>query len=637
MLTRQIKKQILDLIIATPSFLGKYDDYDGVLTFLNKIWNLREMPSTDPRYKTAYEDAHQHLVNNKDWDTEYLFVDRFKLLDGDENYFILFIEAMVNPITRKTKDEIIQFVSKINLILQSTGFKLILTDYFEELPVYKYKDSAELSDLPIDIIANNIPIYLEGNEIHKQYPHFTLTYNNWNDYGFTTTSYLMYYQNASTFRGIGRVKIMKRNTESTWETFPREFSSLSVEYCSLGQDKDYYIALKKTLGNTFYGFLLAIRDVAIFPRIQEQFENDKIYKESLLRGNEAERLARTIRFELEDISPNEYYKFTFTHKPPYAENTIHLNFDFEYNTTFEHRIFALIGKNGTGKTRILSALAKNLSEKDTLNFSPRKPVYGKVFSVSYSFFDRFEIPNPDASFNYVYCGLKKDQNRWKSEEELLAGFYNSVQTIKEKKLETDWYNILLNFIDQDLLEMMFEIYTFLTKNYVFNENKFDEVRKTLSSGETIILFLISEILAQIRFDSLILFDEPETHLHPNAITSLVNTLFSLVNRFQSFCIIATHSPLIIQEIPARNIFVIERENESASVRGLERESLGENLTVITQDIFGNRDVPKHFIGLIEDLISKGKSYAEIIEILESDSLPIPSNIRLYIKALTPAR
>ena len=155
----------------------------------------------------------------------------------------------------------------------------------------------------------------------------------------------------------------------------------------------------------------------------------------------------------------------------------------------------------------------------------------------------------------------------------------------------------------------------------------------LSSGQNIILYMVTEILSHIRFDSLILYDEPETHLHPNAISTLMNTLFDLVKRFQSFCVIATHSPLIIQEIPSRNIFVIEREDNSASIRGLERESLGENLTVITQDIFGNAEVAKHFVTTIQDLITKGKTYSQIIELLESDHLPITSNIKLYIKAL----
>jgi predicted ATPase len=633
MLSRQVKEQVFTEITSTP-FLGKYEEYDGILTFLNKIWDLKEMPSTDQRFKNAYEDTLQHIVNNNDWTIEYLFIERLNLLDGEEKYFILFIEGIVNPTVRKSKDEILRYVSKINPLIQSSGFRLILTDYFEELPVYKFKDGAEVTDLPLDILPNIIPIYLKGEERSIQYPQFTLDYDYWDDYGLKTTMILIYHQNEKTFRSCGRVKIMMRGSKSTWEALPKKFVSLSSDYCSLGQDKEYYFQLKEFLGGEYYSFLLALRDVAIFPKIHEQFENDPIYKASLIRGNEVERLARTIRFEIEGVKPNEYYKFNYTHKPPYAENTIPLNFDFEYNTNFEHRIYALIGKNGTGKTRILSSLAKNLSEKDPSNFTPRKPVYGKVFTVSYSFFDSFEIPQSSASFNYVYCGLKKKDGTWKDQKDLLLDFFQAAELIREKNLENDWYEILSNFIEKDFLDIAFArkengVDPF---GYEFKANEFTKIRKVLSSGQSIILFMLSEILSKIRFDSLILFDEPETHLHPNAISALLNTLFSLVGRFQSFCVLATHSPLILQEIPSRNIFVIERDGNNASVRSLERESFGENLTVITQDIFGNSEVPRHFMALIQDLISQKKTYDEIISILESDNLPVASNVKLYIKA-----
>jgi predicted ATPase len=636
-LSRQIKAEVFNSIIQTPSFLGKYEEYDGILTFLNKIWDLKEMPSTDSRFKNAYEDANQHIVNNSDWSIEYLFTERLNLIDGEESKFVIFLETVVNPTVRKNKDEILLFVSKINNIIQVSGHKLIITDYFEELPVYKFKDSTKLSDLPIDIIENKIPIYLSTSKEPIEYPSFVLSYDRWNDYGLVTMFDLAFRADALNSISLGKVKIMKRDTNSTWETFPEKFTSLPSDYCSLGQKKEYYQRLKYNLTTDYYSFLLGIRDAAIFPKIHEQFENDDIFKTSLIRDNEVERLARTIRFEIEGINPNEYFKFNYSYQPPYAENTIALNFDFEYNTDFEHRIYAIIGKNGTGKTRILSSLAKSLSQKEPQSFSPRKPIYGKVFTVSYSFFDRFDIPSSDASFNYVYCGLKKGKNEWKTEEDMLADFYKSVELIKKKGLENDWYKTLISFIVPEILDVVFDKEEdFINQfNYKFNEHKFPEISKMLSSGQSIILFLISEILSQIRYDSLILFDEPETHLHPNAISSLLNTLFSLVKRFKSFCVLATHSPLIVQEIPARNIFILEREENTAFVRELERESFGENLTIITQDIFGNREVPRHFIALIEELISKGKSYAEIVSILETDQLPITSNIRLYIKTLLP--
>ena len=64
----------------------------------------------------------------------------------------------------------------------------------------------------------------------------------------------------------------------------------------------------------------------------------------------------------------------------------------------------------------------------------------------------------------------------------------------------------------------------------------------MSSGERILLYNIFNILAKISFNSLIFFDEPETHLHPNAITELIAGLMFILETFQSFAIIATHSP-----------------------------------------------------------------------------------------------
>lgn len=637
-INKDIRKGIINQIIELPNFLGNYSEYDGVITFLDRIWDLKELPSEDSRFKNAQEDCFQHLVNNDDWTWEYLFFERFNLIDSDIEIFISFLNTIVHPTVRINNDEVIKFVALLNNQLERTSYKLVLTSYFEEKPVYKALQDS--SDLPTDILVNKIPIYIDSYSGQKSYPSFSLKYDNWNDYGFRTLFDLIFYDSPDSFINLGKVKIMKRETNPTYDSLQTTFTQLSKDYCSLGEKEYYYKKLKEILGDKFSSFLLAIRDVAIFPKIYEQFETDNIFKTSLIRFNETERLARTIRYDIEGISPNEYFKFNYEHRPPYADNKVILNFDFEYNTDFEHRVYAVIGKNGTGKTRLLSALAKNLSEKDSNSFRPRKPVYGKVFTVSYSFFDRFEIPTSDVSFNYVYCGLKKSKDSFKTEDELLQQFYESATKIKERDLDFNWRNILSKFLSEDVISnLVFKEVKIENGNskYIFDHDVFNKIRYKLSSGQNIILYLISEILAQIRLDSLILFDEPETHLHPNAISALINTIFELVRSFKSFCIIATHSPLIIQEIPARNIYVIERDDKTAMIRGLERESFGENLTVITQDIFGNREVPRHFIQLISELVSKGKQYSEIVSILETEYLPISSNISLYIKSLLNQR
>lgn len=147
------------------------------------------------------------------------------------------------------------------------------------------------------------------------------------------------------------------------------------------------------------------------------------------------------------------------------------------------------------------------------------------------------------------------------------------------------------------------------------------------------LYIITEIFAHIRFDSLILYDEPETHLHPNAISQLVNTIYELVDKFESYCILATHSPLIIRELLSKNVLVIERDGNVPSIRKIGIESFGENLTTLTEEVFGNRSVEKQHEIIIQEMVDDGKSYEEIKSLLASDGLPLSLNVLMLIKSL----
>jgi predicted ATPase len=148
------------------------------------------------------------------------------------------------------------------------------------------------------------------------------------------------------------------------------------------------------------------------------------------------------------------------------------------------------------------------------------------------------------------------------------------------------------------------------------------------------LYVISEIVANIRYDSLLLYDEPETHLHPNAISQLMNTIQELILQFQSYCIITTHSPLIIRELLSKSVYIVDKNGDVPSVRNIEIESYGENLGVLNDIVFGNREIPKFYKQTISRLIKEGLSYEEIIALLESDQVPLSLSLKIYIKSLT---
>ena len=63
-ITREQRLEIYKSINALGSIWGQSGIIDKV-QFLNRIWELRLMSSSDPRFKTAAEDAKKHLIVNK--------------------------------------------------------------------------------------------------------------------------------------------------------------------------------------------------------------------------------------------------------------------------------------------------------------------------------------------------------------------------------------------------------------------------------------------------------------------------------------------------------------------------------------------------------------------------------------------
>jgi len=633
-MNRQLKINVFKALISKDNFLGKYDDYDRIMLFLEKIWPLREMKSEDARFSNAYDDIYQHVVNNNDWDDEYLFLKRLNLIEQSDDLFYLFLETVVHPETRNSKIEINDFVYLINNLIENEDIKLILSDYFEEFPVYKIRSKEGYDDLPSDISPNKVPIYKTTTN-NMEFPCFLLEYNNWDDYSHKTSMSLYYLKSLRQRSNIGSIKLMKKDELITWDILEDKFYNLSNEYCSLGQTRDYYKTLKTEFPKTYHSVLLALRDAAMFPKISEEYEDDYIFRHSLIRYNAAEEVFRTIRYELNGDKIKDYFKFNYAFKPPFSEDTINLYFNFEYHVPLEHRIIAIIGKNGTGKTSILSSLINLFSKQEESNNVDKKPVFGKYFTVSYSVFDRFDVPKPHAAFNYVYCGLKNADGTLISDEVQLQNFYAAAAKIVERDFTYQWYKILKNFLSEEHLDLMFpnrqvDLQYTMVK---FSSVNFTKIKNHFSSGESILIFIITKIVSEIRNDSLILYDEPETHLHPNAISSLMNSLFELVTSFKSFCIIATHSPLIVRELHTNDVFVLKRENSNLNISRLDKDPFAENLTIITEEIFGNRDVAKHYLDLMKSLVKNGNTYEEILSMIQQNDVPVSLSVRLYLKSL----
>ncbi len=167
----------------------------------------------------------------------------------------------------------------------------------------------------------------------------------------------------------------------------------------------------------------------------------------------------------------------------------------------------------------------------------------------------------------------------------------------------------------------------------FNNPVLSNRLKSMSSGELSLFYIFSTIVRNIRFESLLLFDEPENHLHPNAISKEISAIYTLLRKLNSYAIIATHSPLIISELRADNVFLLDKEETMCNIRKIGVETLGANLGSLTNYVFNNNSVPEHYKQIIEELKSDDYTYSDIVKAIQSDDMPLNLPLSMYLNAI----
>ncbi|MCZ5439143.1 AAA family ATPase [Escherichia coli] len=86
-----------------------------------------------------------------------------------------------------------------------------------------------------------------------------------------------------------------------------------------------------------------------------------------------------------------------------------------------------------------------------------------------------------------------------------------------------------------------------------DENEFKDIAgrvfKNLSSGHKIVLLTITRLVESMEERSLVFLDEPEAHLHPPLLSAFIRSLSDLLINRNAVSIIATHSPVVLREVP----------------------------------------------------------------------------------------
>lgn len=462
----------------------------------------------------------------------------------------------------------------------------------------------------------SIKFYVNPSLDEIKDPHFTLQFRNWDDYTRKTCFYLNYY-GIDTYKYIGLVKIGHKEEKETLKLLKSNFLELDEDFFSLGQSNQFYQTLLKTIGkNLFNEYLEAMNDMAFLDAVRDRYEFNSNFRVSLLRTSEAEKAFNEAKKVLYGIKIIRDFNFIYKSTLENAETEHEVNFNFSEDIGLPNRIIALIGKNGTGKTQFLAKFALDLSgESDNIlendTFFPSRPLFSKVIAISYSAFDKFSLPKKNKNFSYKYCGLKDDSGKLLSSKKMIENYKASINLIKHQRRYNTWNLVISSIIGKELAEKFYD--------EIFEEENYDflnDQSKLLSSGQSFLMYVITEVLAHIKGNSILLFDEPEMHLHPNAIANFIRMLEMILKKYDSFSILATHSPIILQEIPSLYVNVFDREGNVPMIYKLGIESFGENLDVLTETVFKTIEVEDNYKTVLQNL-SKNNSYKEVLNLFNN--------------------
>ena len=609
-----------------------------MLSLISSLWNIYQKPSTgeDSRYTILGDEIEKHYFLNDDWAQDKLYLSILHMLD-DERTLLQFVEGMVNLAGLTSDDSDIEELVKR---LASENYELA-NDNGKWIVRHKTEDIAFEEDRRIPFIRckSNVTHYCNFEEKDVQFPNdkecFVLTFNYlWNDYSYCTW-FRLYYKKDDNITFIGRVKIMKLSEENTDKVLEQRFYLLDETYCSLGYDVDYYRNMHTLFGDKAYVYLGELRDAAIFSKINDKFAANSIFNVSLLRSNSAERALREGRYYAFGRDMRDSYCFTYSYKPRYdleRITTVDIDFDFMYDCEPYQRVIGLIGENGVGKSTLLNDIVKSFIGKDKSAFLSLPPIMSKIMVMSFSPFDKFPPVHTDYTVEYHYCGLLKNDSELYSQKEQIDTFKRNLEKIIKRgstdHLQRKWKRIMTAVIDKGIVDDFYD-----DDNKLVDKN-IDDFCNKMSSGESIYVYSMTEILANIRYDTLLLFDEPEQHLHPHAITVLMKSVYDVLEEFESYAIIATHSPLIVREMVSDNVYTLERIDNTLSVAKIGIESFGEDVSVLSDVIFKNMSDDKKYEYFVESVAKKCEyDYAKIVDRLKGSHNRLGMSMRLLIQSV----
>lgn len=474
-----------------------------------------------------------------------------------------------------------------------------------------------------------------------------LTKDNWNDYSFVTMFSMSIHDGSGVIHDIGQTKIgFSGQTVSvaTYTKLPEIFECLPENFFSLGQSVDFYKKMRKLEEPLRSEILKSLKDIVISPEIIEHISDESVFSTSLLRNFSLSivkgQFARVLigKAELTD------YSFIYIRPETDEYGPISIDIKVTVDSKPSTNIHAVIGRNGVGKTTLLNGMIDAVTGKSSIGGFRGKwgqPIesdyFSSLVSVSFSAFDPFdppsEQPDPAKGTCYFYIGLKdaKEQGKLRTVPELRVDCVKALTSCFQHPAKTARWLSAIQKLGSDEnfafmnLEQLVSVYLGVRSSVSTSEQsdseKFKQVYlekalpylSKMSSGHSIVLLTITRLVATVEEKTLVLLDEPESHLHPPLLAAFIRALSDLLHDQNGVALIATHSPVVLQEVPRCCGWIIHRIGKDVITSRPKIETFAENVGVLTAEVFNLEVAQSGFHDLLAKSVASGGTYDEIVK------------------------
>lgn len=403
---------------------------------------------------------------------------------------------------------------------------------------------------------------------------------------------------------------------------------LTEDFFSLGQGDDYYETLNTMSPAAREQVLVGMRDCAHNLSLFDRHRHEPVMVQSLMRYLTEEN----VRFRHHRLAHGNAIltNFHFQYLLPAQGDEPSPVIDFAVNPHSDppSNVHVLIGRNGVGKSRCIQGLTAAVLERDLADVArgglskvgpnAHQWAFSGLVHVAFSAFDSFAFPASEeqGEVKGTFVGLSDVEfepaagqaNRLK--EALGRKFADSLKLCRTGLRADRWRRAVETlcsdpmFRDADVLELF-------SAGEDWHQRALALFRR-LSSGHAIVLLTTTRLVELVDERTLVLLDEPEGHLHPPLLSAFIRAVSDLLVKRNGVAIVATHSPVVLQEVPAACVSVLSRTGRRTRIDRPLVETFGETVGRLTNDVFGLEVTNSGFHSLVSEQVKASKTFEEIL-------------------------